>query len=191
MARATIVPQFVASEESVRDALAQAEGEVAFNGQDLTDVGELTVDGGVSVKGDLVFPDPTVSFRLGGNTIARRRWGVFEEDLVLTGAFTDTEIVIPANSLVFWVTARVIEDVVTSSATNTFNYGIAGALTRYGSGITGAANSSHPGPDSSGAPRFYTAETAIRFDAPGAETFSSGTVRVTILYEEAFIPGGE
>lgn len=103
------------------------------------------------------------------------------EVLTLTGATTDTTIEIPAGALVLWAMVRVTTAVVTSGATNTFDYGIVGDLTRYGDDIAGALGTTNAGVDSGLLGRYYLAATKIRFDGPGAETFSSGAVRVSIL----------
>jgi hypothetical protein len=92
-------------------------------------------------------------------------------------ASTDTTITIPANAVVFGVSVRVTVVIPTAV---TFDVGVAGATTRYGTGISTAANTTNPGTND--ATRFYAAGTAIRITpnaVPGANT---GRVRVTIHY---------
>jgi hypothetical protein len=97
---------------------------------------------------------------------------------IAAAASTDTAIEIPANALVYAVSVRVT--VIIPDAT-TFDVGIAGATTRYGTGLAVAADTTSPG--TLDAVRYYAASTAIRLSMigtpPAADT---GRVRVTIHY---------
>lgn len=96
---------------------------------------------------------------------------------IAAAATTDTAIQIPAGALVLGVSVRVTTVIPTAA---TFNYGIAGATARYGTGIAVAATTTYPGTDDG--VRFYAAATAIRITpdlTPGANT---GRVRTTIHY---------
>lgn len=96
---------------------------------------------------------------------------------IAAAATTDTTIQIPAGSLVIGVSVRVT--VVVPTAT-TFDYGISGATTRYGTGISTVANTTSAG--TIDAIRYYAAATSIRITpnlTPGA---NSGRIRVTIFY---------
>lgn len=97
-------------------------------------------------------------------------------------ATSDTTIQVPQGALVLYVTMREVANITTSGASNTAAMGVAGDSTRYGNGLGGP---SHVGLDSAGTPRFYTTAAAIRFTAPGAETFTGGQLRVTIHYIDA------
>lgn len=98
-------------------------------------------------------------------------------------ATSDTVLQIPTGAVVTKVTVRVIDPVTTSSATDTFDVGVVGATTRYGSGFTGAAGDKQPqGPSDN--QLFYASATAIRLSAPGAETFTGGKVSVAITHSK-------
>lgn len=96
-------------------------------------------------------------------------------------ATSDTAIQIPAGAIVTKVTVRVIDAVTTSSTTNTFDVGVVGATTRYGSGIAGAGGTENAqGPSDN--QLFYATATAIRLSAPGVETFATGKLSVAITH---------
>lgn len=99
-------------------------------------------------------------------------------------ATSDTTILFPANTIGMIVAVRVTTAVTTSAATNTFSVGVPGATTRYGSGISGGLGTTNKAPGSAD----YTSATAIRFSAPGAETFTAGVIRVTMWYWDAEAP---
>ena len=96
---------------------------------------------------------------------------------IAAAATTDTSIQIPAGALVFAVSVRVTTAIPTAA---TFDVGISGATTRYGSGLSVAANTTNAGTNDG--VRYYAAATAIRITpnlSPGANT---GRVRVTIHF---------
>lgn len=96
---------------------------------------------------------------------------------IAAAATTDTTMQIPANCIVIGVTIRVTVAIPTATA---FNYGIAGATARYGTGIAVAAGTIYPGMDDG--TRFYSAATAIRFTPNGTPGAATGRVRTTIHY---------
>lgn len=103
-----------------------------------------------------------------------------QESTTLSGATTDTTIQIPANSLVVFVTAEVTT---TITGCTTWDYGIAGATTRFGTGLALTATTESAGLDSGGSARYYTSAAAVRFTAVGGgASFSGGVVRLTIYY---------
>lgn len=100
-----------------------------------------------------------------------------ESTIMLSAAFTDTGIQIPAYSVVWGVTVFVS---VTIPTAVTFDVGIAGATTRYGSGISAAAGSSHSGVEPG--PLFYSAATSIRLTPNAMPSGTTGHVTVSIHY---------
>lgn len=97
--------------------------------------------------------------------------------MVTTSAFTDTTIQIPANAVVFGVSVRITTQ---PSGTSTFDIGVSGATTRYGTGLSTAAGATNPGTND--ATRFYSAATAIRFTPNVAPSAAGGRARITIYY---------
>lgn len=96
---------------------------------------------------------------------------------IAAAAFTDTTFQIPAEAVVFG--ASVYVDVAIPTAT-TFSYGVAGATTRYGSGISTAITTAHPG--ASDLPRHYPTLTKIRITPNATPATNVGRVRVTVPY---------
>jgi len=97
-------------------------------------------------------------------------------------ATSDTTLQIPAGAVVLKVTVRVIDTVVISGAgPQTFDIGVLGATTRYGSGVAGASGTEKSqGPSDN--QLFYATATAIRLSAPGVEAFTAGKVSVAITH---------
>lgn len=94
---------------------------------------------------------------------------------------SDTTLQIPAGANVSKVTVRVIDAVTTSSGTDTFDVGVVGATTRYGTGIAGASGTERDqGPSDN--QLFYGPTVAIRLSAPGVETFTAGKISVAITH---------
>ena len=108
-----------------------------------------------------------------------------EVDHVLgTGGTSTTEAVIPAQSLVFGVTGRVIEEV--SGGAASFSLGIAGeSPDRYGSGYGVQAGAWLRGLTSS--PLAYYAPTALTLTAAGG-AFTGGRVRLAVHLAELRLP---
>ena len=97
---------------------------------------------------------------------------------IAAAATTDTAILIPANT---WVNQVEVTVTVVIPTAATFIYGIAGATSRYGTGISVAANTYSPG--TIDGRRYYAAATAIRITPNATPANNSGRVRVTIHYD--------
>lgn len=93
-----------------------------------------------------------------------------------TGSVSDSPGMIPANALVFAVTARVKTAL---SGVTGWSLGVAGAPTRFGSGHGVAVNSVVRGPTTS--PLAHPVATPLRLTAEGG-SFSGGTVEFNIHY---------
>ena len=105
-----------------------------------------------------------------------------ESHTLAAAGTSDTTIQIPANALVIGVTARVTT---TITGCTTFDIGVAGATTRYGTGILLTANTTNTSPGTTN-PTIYGAAVSIRFTAVGGgASFSAGVIRVTIHYIRA------
>ena len=98
---------------------------------------------------------------------------------IAAAATTDTSIQIPANSWVNSVSALVT--VVIPTAT-TFDHGISGATTRYGSATSVAATTFAPG--TIDGRRYYASATAIRITPDNTPAANTGRVLVTIHYNK-------
>lgn len=98
---------------------------------------------------------------------------------IAAAATTDTSIQIPANSWVNQVEAKVEVAIPTAA---TFDYGISGATTRYGTGISVNLNTYSAG--TIDGRRYYAAATAIRFTPNLTPGTNVGRVRVTIHYNK-------
>lgn len=96
---------------------------------------------------------------------------------IAAAATTDTTIEIPAGSIVIGVSVRVTTVIPTAA---TFDVGIAGATTRYGTGIAVAADTTNPGTNDG--LRYYAAATKIRFTPNATPGAATGRVRTTIQY---------
>ncbi|MEM9343456.1 MAG: DUF2793 domain-containing protein [Pseudomonadota bacterium] len=109
---------------------------------------------------------------------------VIEVDHTLTaGATSDTAPVIPAQSLVIGVTARVLTTI-TGAATG-WRLGVAGSDDRYGTGLGLAAGSWARG--LTGSPLAYYSDTALRLSGEGGD-FASGDVRLAVHVMELALP---
>lgn len=106
------------------------------------------------------------------------RWEqVTELVTIAASATTDSTIQIPANAIAYAASVRVT--VVIPTAT-TFDIGVAGATTRYGTGISTAATTTNQGTNDG--TRFYGSATAIRFTPNATPSANTGRVRLTIHY---------
>lgn len=104
---------------------------------------------------------------------------VSELHTLAAAATSDTTITIPANSLVVGVTLRVTT---TITGCTTLDVGVAGATTRYGTGIALTSGTTNVSPGTTN-PTIYSAATAIRFTAVGGgASFTAGVIRVTVHY---------
>lgn len=98
---------------------------------------------------------------------------------IAAAATTDTSIQIPANSWAYQVEAVVTVAIPTASV---FDYGISGATTRYGTGVSVALNTTAPG--TKDGRRYYSSATAIRITPDQTPAANTGRVRVTIHYNK-------
>lgn len=107
-----------------------------------------------------------------------------------SGATATTSGLIPPGVSVLHVASFVETTVVTSSGTDTFDTGDAGVADRYGAAIAGAQGTIQDETN-------YTADPAgvwsasgreVILEAPGAETFTAGAVRVTVWYTQPSAP---
>ena len=108
---------------------------------------------------------------------------IAELTTIAAAAFTDTTIQIPANCQVTAVSVRVTVAIPTAS---TFDVGVSGATTRYGTGISVAANTTHPGMGDG--VRFYGSAIAVRITPDLLPLADTGRVRVTIHYRRITPP---
>jgi alpha-tubulin suppressor-like RCC1 family protein len=98
---------------------------------------------------------------------------------------------IPAGALLLSVTAIVDTAVVTSSAGNAFNLGITGGdADAFGADIAGAAGTTSDETDYTVSPTslWSTSAQGITVDGTGAETLSSGAVRIKVTYLQGVVP---
>jgi len=95
---------------------------------------------------------------------------------ITAGATNETAVVIPHHSNVVGITARVIEEISFTGATN-FNLGVSGAVKRYGNGYGHWLNSYVQG--LTGKPQTYFEDTPLLLTADGGE-FVSGAIRFAI-----------
>lgn len=109
---------------------------------------------------------------------------VTELTTIAAAATTDTAIQIPANAKVLAVSVRVTTVIPTAA---TFDVGIAGATTRFGTGLSTAANTTNPGTNDDGA-RYYAAATSVRITPNATPAANTGRVRVTIHYIDVTPP---
>lgn len=126
-----------------------------------------------------------VNVRGGSNSQAVSVKSLTELTTIAAAATTDTVIQIPANAIAIGVSVRVTTVIPTAA---TFDVGIAGATTRYGTGLAVAAGTTNPGTNDS--LRFYAAGTAIRITPNLTPAANTGRVRVTIHYLQITPPTG-
>jgi hypothetical protein len=111
-------------------------------------------------------------------------FGVAEADHVITaGAVSTTSALIPANSVVIGVTARVISDI--TGTLTSWALGNPGAVGRFGSGLGLGVGAWARGV--LGQPTTYYAPEALQLDAAGG-SFAGGTVRIAVHYLEIALP---
>jgi len=112
-----------------------------------------------------------------GNGQALSVLALTELTTIAAAATTDTTIQIPANAIAIGVSVRVTVIIPTAA---TFDVGIAGATTRYGTALAVAANTTNPGTNDG--LRFYAGATKIRFTPDVQPAAATGRVRTTIYY---------
>jgi hypothetical protein len=103
---------------------------------------------------------------------------------IAAAATTDTTIQIPQHAKVVAVSVRVTVAIPTAT---TFDVGVAGATTRYGAGLSTAADTTNPGTNDDGM-RYYGTATAIRITPNLTPATNAGRVRVTIHYVDVTPP---
>lgn len=96
---------------------------------------------------------------------------------------TDTTIQIPADAIVLAVSTRVT---VQPTGTSDFDIGVTGATTRYGNGISSAADTTSDGTDD--AARYYSAAVSLTITPNTTPSDNAGRIRVTIFYIESTPP---
>jgi Major tropism determinant N-terminal domain len=101
--------------------------------------------------------------------------GVLETLVTLSGASTNASLQIPANCIVLAVGARVVTAI---TGATSYEVGVAGNLSQFGSALSIAAGSSNYG--LIGPTAFYTATTITITAAGGA--FTGGQIRLSISY---------
>jgi hypothetical protein len=120
----------------------------------------------------------------GGSNGQQQRFRTLTELLTIAAAPTSTTTIeIPADALVVGVSVRVTTIIPTAA---TFDVGVAGATTRYGTGLAVAADTTNDGTND--AIRYYSAAAGIVITPnlqPGAAT---GRVRVSIHFLEITPP---
>jgi hypothetical protein len=104
--------------------------------------------------------------------------GVLETLVTLSGASTSASLQIPANCIVLAVGARVTTTV---TGATSFEIGVAGNLSQFGSGLSLPAGSTNYG--LIGPTAFYSATTIIITATSGS--FTAGQVRLSIAYLSA------
>ncbi len=111
---------------------------------------------------------------------------VIEHDhLVVAGASTDTAAIIPAQSLVFGVTGRVLETI--PGTATSWRLGIGGVSdNRYGSGLGLSQGSWLRGLTSS--PLAYYSDTALTLTGEGGDFDGGGEVRLAVHILELGLP---
>jgi len=120
------------------------------------------------------------TMRFGGANAAYCQISTLNESHTLAAAATsDTTIQFPANSIGLGVTIRVTT-LITGCAS--LDVGIAGATTRYGTGIALTAGTTNVSPGATN-PSIYASATSVRFTAVGGgASFTAGVIRTTLHY---------
>ena len=102
---------------------------------------------------------------------------VTELTTITNAAFTDTTIQIPADAICYAVSTRVT---VQPPGTAVMDVGVAGATTRFGTGLPTDVNEINTGTDDG--MRYYSAVAAVRITPNGTPSDTTGRIRVTIHY---------
>ena len=96
---------------------------------------------------------------------------VLEEDVILSGAYTETTLAIPDRAIVLAVSTRTLAAVTGASA---YDCGIAGEPAKFGGSLGAAAGATNMGVIG---PTAFYAPTPVRLTAVGG-SFAGGTVRI-------------
>lgn len=116
-------------------------------------------------------------FNILANGQARNDQTLTELTTIAAAATTTTTIQIPANAVVYGVSALTHTDIPTAA---TYSVGVSGSAARYASGISTTAGASAPG--TSDATRHYAAATGILITPNATPVNNAGRVRITIHY---------
>lgn len=117
--------------------------------------------------------------RIGANGVESVIREAAEAHTLAAAATSDTAAIIPANALVIGVSLRVTTEI---TGCATLDVGVAGATTRYGTGIALTAGTTNVSAGTTN-PTVYSAATAIRFTCTGGGgSFTAGAVRVVVHY---------
>lgn len=100
-----------------------------------------------------------------------------------TGPLSTVSAVIPANTVVYGVTGRVIADI---GGASSFEIGVTGSTNRYGSGIGTTVGAWARGLTSS--PLAYYSDTDLVLTATGGSFTGSGTLRLAVHFSELTLP---
>jgi hypothetical protein len=103
--------------------------------------------------------------------------------VIAAAAFTDSTIQIPAEALVIAVSVRANVQIPTAV---TYDVGVAGATTRYGTAISDVAGTTAKG--TLAGILYYAAATSIRITPNATPSSNTGRIRVTIHYIEVTPP---
>ncbi|MES2032932.1 MAG: DUF2793 domain-containing protein [Pseudomonadota bacterium] len=112
---------------------------------------------------------------------AKTRFSVLEEDVVLSGPFVATTIVIPSRAIAFSVGTRTLT---TITGATSYDCGIAGAPSKFGGSLGVSAGSTNQGVIG---PQAFYADTPVLVSASGPD-FTGGTVRVAIHIVQFDLP---
>ncbi len=99
------------------------------------------------------------------------------------GASSTVAAIIPANTIVYGVTGRVLSAI---GGASSFEVGVSGSTDRYGSGIGAGAGSWLRG--LTGSPLAYYADTDLVLTAQGGSFDGSGTLRLAVHFAELTLP---
>lgn len=100
---------------------------------------------------------------------------VKEQEVTVTGATTDSTIVVPNRAIVLAVSERVTQAI---TGATSFSVGVAGDTSKFGGSLGVSLGSNNMGVIG---PTAYYADTAIRLTA-GGSNFTGGKVRIAIHY---------
>jgi len=112
----------------------------------------------------------------GANAQSTGLYQLSELTTIAAAATTDTTIQMPAGAIILGVTARVT---VAVTCTTNFNIGDSGSATRFGTGISKAANTTNVG---SVAPYLNASALSVRITPDTTPSDNTGRVRITIYY---------
>jgi len=116
----------------------------------------------------------------GANIATLRLSGLYENVTIAASSVTDSSVaVIPANSIAAVVPCKVGTTIPTAT---TFDIGVPGATTRYGTGLSTASGTSNKGADDGF--RYYSSATAIRITPNLTPATNAGRLRLSVYFWE-------